>query len=192
MKINRPKSSKLAKTLVLVGVLVIIVGVYLVVAWQKHLPPFSSLDKTYAPGEQTLNLDRTDTEKKASDDLTKNPEKKLENPQTDTPSTPNTNPSSGKQSANVLVTNAGVFNGKASASGFVTNIVEEGGLCDYVFTNGTQTISKQSQTLVNATSTTCKTVSFSADELTSGTWKVHIKYTSAASEGVSPDKEFAK
>lgn len=192
MKINQTKSSKLIKILIAVGVLIVGAGVYLGIAWQKNLPPFSTPNKTYAPGEQIENLNKTDTEKKATEELNKNPEKKLENSQTDTPSAPSTSPTSGKQSANVLVTNAGVFNGKVSASGFVTNLAEEGGSCEYVFTSGSQSISKQSQTLVNATSTTCKTVSFSADELSSGTWKVHIKYTSPASEGVSSDKEFTK
>lgn len=192
MKINQTKSSKLIKIFIVVGVLLVGAGVYLGVAWQKNLPPFSSLNKTYAPGEQTENLNRTDTEKKVTEELNKNPEKKLENPQTDTPSTPSASPTSGKQSANVLVTNVGVFNGRVSASGFVTNLAEEGGSCEYVFVSGGQLINKQSQTLVNTTSTTCKTVSFSADELSSGVWKVHIKYTSPTSEGVSSDKEFTK
>jgi hypothetical protein len=168
-------------------------GIYLLVAWNKNLIPFSNTNRTYEPGEEIVNMKRTDSEKKASEALEKDPSSKMENAQTDTPETPDTNSSSGKQEANVLVTNAGVFNGKVSASGFATNVVESTGTCEYVFTNGNTRIVKQSEPLPNSTSTTCKTVSFSADELSgSGLWKVYLHYISDISEGTSPIKEFQK
>lgn len=192
MKINRTQSSKLAKILIISGVILVCIGAYMFIAWQKNLIPFSLFPKTYGPGEQVINMNKTATEKKATEDLKSNPETKLENPQTDTPETPTVDPVQNKQEANVLITNVGIFNNKVSASGFVTNLVEEGGACTYMFTNGSQSIAKESQTLVNPTSTTCKTVSFSADELSSGVWRVYIKYVSAGAEGVSNAKEFNK
>lgn len=176
----------------ILATILVVTGIYLAVAWQSNLIPFSLFPKAYGPGEQVINMNKTATEKKTTEDLKSNPESKLENPQTDTPETPIVDPVQNKQAANVLITNAGIFNNKVSASGFVTNLVEEGGVCTYVFTSNSQSITKESQTLVNPTSTTCKTVSFSADELSSGVWSVHIEYVSVGAEGVSSTKEFSK
>ncbi len=189
MKINtRPMQKKYL--IVIVAIIFAIAG-YLLFAWKADLPPFSSTDETYQPGEYITNMKRTDTEKKATEGLEKNPDSKLKNDQTDKPVLPASNQETGKREANVLLTNAGVFNEKVSASGMVTNIAEEGGSCVYVFTNGSSELRKTTDTLVNPTSTTCKTTTFSAIELPAkGSWTVYITYTSSSAEGKSNEKEF--
>ena len=191
MKINKTQSKK---KLLIVGILlcVLIAGSYLGVAALNHLPPFVANEKTHQPGEQTTNLERSDTEKQSEQAIIDNPDLKTQNNQTDTPHQP-TSSSSGKATVNVLVTNAGITNGTVSASGFVTNIVEEGGACTFTFTNGSTVISKVSPPLANATSTTCSTVRFPASELpVNGTWKVVLGYESSKAKGKSSEKEFIK
>ena len=178
------------KTLIIAFILTAIIGAYLAFAWFNHLPPFPAKKESFQPGEYIVNMERTETEKKVSEDLEKNPETKLENKQTDTPSAPVVE--DGKQQVNVLLTNAGIFNGQVSAGGMVTNSVEDGGTCTFVFKNGTQEISKTTETMTNSTSTSCKTVAFPASELSDGSWKVFIKYDSNTSIGTSNEKEFTK
>jgi hypothetical protein len=164
----------------------VIIGGYIFIAWLNHLHPFSNVDSTPTPGTQFINMDKTKTEKQSSDNLKNNPQDKLKNSQTDTPPAPSVSSTTGKQQANVLITNVGISNGTVSASGFVTNIVESDGSCDYIFVNGNHTISKPSKVLPNATSTTCSTVTFPTSDLPiSGTWSVTLSYSSAESSGVS-------
>ena len=190
MKIKNKRVKSQNKTLIIAFILTAIIGAYLAFAWFNHLPPLPAKKESFQPGEYIVNMERTETEKKVSEDLEKNPETKLENKQTDTPSAPVVE--DGKQQVNVLLTNAGIFNGQVSAGGMVTNSVEDGGTCTFVFKNGTQEISKTTETMTNSTSTSCKTVAFPASELSDGSWKVFIKYDSNTSIGTSNEKEFTK
>ncbi|MGB4762510.1 MAG: hypothetical protein WBP12_04115 [Candidatus Saccharimonas sp.] len=193
MKIkSKPQGRKKNLPLILGLALASLMIVYALVAFSFRLPPFTASEKesSVSPAGQYVNMDRTKAEKDASKALEENPEQKVQNNQTDTPTEPSTS-SNGKQSVNVLLTNSGVFNGTVSASGVVTNIVENAGSCKYVFTNGSTVVTKEVQTLTNPTSTTCETVSFPVSELKKdGTWTVQLKYSSASSEGASNTKEF--
>ncbi|OGL23976.1 hypothetical protein A2791_03695 [Candidatus Saccharibacteria bacterium RIFCSPHIGHO2_01_FULL_46_30] len=193
MQINKNKSKKKIAIVTAIILMVVLAVGYLVVAALNKLPPFASVEKTYAPGEQVTNLERSKTEKDAERAIVDNPDLKTENNQTDTPNTPTQETDSGKTQVNLLVTNARIANGTVSASGFVTNIVESGGACTYTFTNGNATLTKTAQTLTNPSSTTCATVSFPASELTAnGTWKVVLGYSSDKASGTSNPKEFTK
>lgn len=189
MKIKNRRSRSSKKPIIIVLVLLAVIGGYLAYAWFNHLPPFPAKKESYQPGEQVVNMDRSETEKKASEDLKNNPETKLDNKQTDNPNTPVVDDTTGKQRVNVLLTNTGTFNNKVSASGMVTNAVEEGGTCTFVFTNGSTEVVKNSTTLTNPSSTSCTTVSFPSSELSPGVWKVKIDYSSSASMGESNTKE---
>lgn len=177
--------------LILIGA-ILLAGLYLLFAWKFQYAPFSN-GKSYEPGESVVNLERSQAEKKVTSALEENPEKKLENTQTDTPPAPKVDSQSGMQDANVMVTNAGIFNGTVSASGFATNVSESDGTCEFVFSGPGNTLTKTSSTMQNPTSTSCKTVSFPSSELTAnGTWSVYIRYTSPVSEGKSGPREFQK
>jgi len=161
---------------------------YLLIAYLGDLPPFQEQKSSGG-----VNMNRTDTEIQATDNLEKNPASKLENNQTDTPQPPGKDENSGKKVVNVLITNVGISSGTVSASGFVTNIVESDGSCTYTFTNGNNTVNKVVGTLPNATSTTCKTTTFSSDELpTAGTWSVVLSYNSTQSMGQSSARDVQK
>lgn len=192
MKIQKSNSKNKSIIYVASGILAGAV-IYFGAAWFFKLPPFTFMQKSYEPGEQVVNMDRTETEKKVTEDLQKNPDTKLDNKQNDTPSSPTVDNSTGKQQVNVLLTNTGIFNNTVSASGMVTNSVEQAGSCVFVFTNGASEITKTSEVLPNPSSTSCKTVSFPSSELAAdGVWKVYIRYSSSISEGVSNTKEFTK
>jgi cytoskeletal protein RodZ len=193
MKINTKQKPKTKVIIITIGALVILALLYLAVAFKSHYPPFAVQEKINKTNEQTVNLERSDAEKQKSQELEDNPDAKTENNQTDTPDAPTQTTPSGKQSVNVLITNASITNNNVKASGFVTNLVQEGGECTYVFTSGSATITKKSGTLVNSTSTTCETVTFGSSELpVSGTWKVVLTYSSADAEGTSSAREFTK
>ena len=191
MKINNNR--KVSLGIILVIAVVLLAAGYTAAAYVWHLPPFISEKNTYDPGEQVTNLERSDTEKSATKALEDSPEQKLQNNQTDTPSAPTETNKDGKQVVTVNLTSVGISNGVVNASGMVSNLVEEGGACTYIFTNGTQVVNKSSTTSTNPTSTTCTRITFSANELPSdGTWTVKLNYNSSKAEGVSGVKEIVK
>lgn len=191
MKIN--KQRKLALGSIVILAIIVLAGGYAGAAYIMHWPPFARPSKTYAPGQQVTNLERSDTEKATTQALQDDPKQKLQNTQTDTPPAPTQTSTSGKQIVNVVLTSVGISNGVINASGMVSNLVEEGGTCTYIFTNNGQTVSKTSTTSTNPTSTTCSRITFSADELPAkGTWNVKLSYSSAKAEGTSSEKEITK
>lgn len=188
---SKTRSKPFKKSLIISVVVVAVIALsYFATAYATKLPPFATESTTESI--DGVNLEKSETEKAAAEALKENPEDKIQNNQNDTPSTP-AKDASGKQEANVLLTNAGIYNGTVSTGGMVTNVTENSGECVYEFTQGSQKITKSTSTLVNPTSTTCKTVSFPASELTSaGTWKVTLVYTSAVSSGTSNSKDIVK
>ena len=168
---KQSNSKKRTRVLVVLAVIILLVLGYGLYAWKAKLPPFKD---AYDPSGTAVNMDRTDTEKAQSQKLQDDPKTKTQNDQTDTPAAPSTDQSTGKQQANVLLSRAGITNGT-------------------VFTNGSSTVTKVSQTMTNPSSTSCAVVSFPSSELTaSGTWQVYIQYDSSASSGKSNVKEFTK
>lgn len=136
-----------------------------------------------------IEMNRTETEKQISDQLKKNPDKKEDNSQRDQPASPNNTKSGGKTAVNVLLTSTAITNSKVVASGFITNAVDNGGRCTFVFKRGGQTIKRVSTTETNPTSTTCITVQVESSSFTSGTWSVYIEYESDRYKGISNQKE---
>lgn len=132
-----------------------------------------------------ISTEQTPQDKKLQQDLNNDPSKKQQTTQTDQPPAPTIDKTTNLQQVNVILTNTGESNGMISASGFVSNAVEANGTCSYVFTNGSMSVTKTSTTLTNANSTTCKTIQFSASELSRGTWNVQLKYSSPTSAGSS-------
>jgi hypothetical protein len=190
MRIKRTKNAHNQKTTLVVVLSVVTVLILGASAYAIYLGSNSSNE---ASSEYGTNLERTETEKAASEALEDNPEQKLENEQSDTPSTPEKSPDTGRLAVNVLLSTAGIYNGTVSAGGMVTDYQEEGGTCTFTFTNGTTIITKTSSTLPNPTSMSCKTVNFPSSELTSaGVWKVKISYSSPTAAGTSNEKEITK
>lgn len=139
--------------------------------------------------DKGVSVERTPQDVKLEEELNKDPAKKEQTSQTDHPATPEVNNQTGLQNASVVLTNTGETNGEVSASGFVSNVVEESGTCKYIFTKGDATVEKTSTTLPNANSTTCKTVHFDKSELGVGVWKTALEYNSSTSSGRSNELE---
>lgn len=187
------KSLNNHKTLSYISIAAVLLAVgYIAVAYKNNYPPFAQ-NSTYKQGEYVVNMEKSNAEAEKTAALEESPTSKLQNNQTDNPRTPEIDDNSGRQQANVLLTNVGIFNNNVSASAVVTNIVEDGGECYFVFSGNGQKIVKTSPTMVSATSTSCKTVSFSANELpVAGKWEAVVEYKSPNSQGVSSAKEFTE
>jgi hypothetical protein len=177
MHINSKKSYK--KTILIIASILVLA---LAVAIGGYLYMRTGNNKYDSNG---ISTERTLQDKQLEKKLDSNPDQKQQATQTDHPTTPSVDESTNLQQVNVILTNTGEVDGSVSASGFVSDVVESTGTCTYVFTNGQKTVEKVSNTLTNATSTTCKTVQFSASDLSAGTWEVQLKYSSPTSTGSS-------
>lgn len=177
---NIPKRPRKTKLLVISGiaaVLVFAIGAYLFVQSQ-------SSGDNIKRDKEGISLERSDNEKLETKNIQDNPDDTKTATGSDTVSEAPTG-ASGLREANVVLTSTGTDNGKVDASAFVSNIVEEGGTCTFVFTQAARTITKTSSTLVNPTSTSCQTISFDETELGNGDWKVTVQYKSATAAGTS-------
>lgn len=180
--VNKKAVSKKCKIVYLLVCLAIAMGVgavYYAVWWRpsQNKQPDTTINK--------INYERSDAEKKQEITIKEDPNKKTKNEQRDTSNQPTASKETSKLAANVVLTNAGVSNGKVSASGFVSNVVELGGTCMFTFTKTGQTITKKSDTLQGPSSTSCKTVSFDLSELGSGVWAVGLEYQSSRASGTA-------
>lgn len=180
------------KKIILGVFLLFIVGFlsYLLYAKLNHKPPFSLSSPD--PGVHVINQEKSDAEKAQTQVLKNDPSQKTVNNQNDTPTTPSTDTTTGKQNVNVLLSFAAIRNGTVSAGGSAMNVVEEGGSCTYVFAKDGVEIKKTTSTMQNPTSTSCATTQFPASELTPGVWTVKLTYSSSASSGVSNTKELTR
>lgn len=66
----------------------------------------------------------------------------------------------------------------ASASGYVTGVIEDGGECTFTFTGAEGETSATSTGAANATTTSCGLVQVPMSELSRGTWQVVLTYSS--------------
>lgn len=96
----------------------------------------------------------------------------------------------GLKKAAVLLNEPYEADGKIIISSMITNIVETEGGCNYIFTNGTNSITKTTNVLPNAKNTVCEAVVLEKGDLYTGEWKVRLEYKSKSSEGVSETQTF--
>ena len=182
MKIQKPKSYK-SRVILIAIALLLVLGAILVALY------FKRSDESIKRDAGGVSVERTVQDKRLEDALNENPEGKNRQTQTDVPARPEVDEQSQLQKANVVLTSVRQQIDQVSASGFVSNIVEDEGQCTYIFNKGTATVKKTSGTLTNSSSTTCKTVEFHKSELSVGIWNVHIEYLSSISSGTSNDLE---
>lgn len=139
--------------------------------------------------EKGTSLERTQEDKALERELEESPGKKPDSTHSDAPSTPQVDQQTGRSKVNVILTNTGMNGENVNASGFVSNIVESDGSCEYVFARGETVVRKPSVALTNPTSTTCKSISFAKSELGNGVWVVYLEYGSGTSFGSSNQLE---
>jgi len=184
MKLGTAKQKKTyLKALFISGGLLMFIALALYIAYDNRFFPFNSSDIPDKQGRK-ISTEKTPYEKQVEQNLKDNPSSKTDSG-VDKPEAPSTDKSIGKQEAHVMITGVDVTNGRVNARGFATNVVEAGGTCSFIFTQGNKVITKQTATLPSTTSTSCKTAEFSLSELSDGVWMVTLEYTSTISYGKS-------
>ncbi len=145
----------------------------------------------YSSQKKSGNSDRLQSDLDQARDLAEKPENKNLSPNSDKPSTPPSTPEpSGKKNVPIIAsTNAA--SGNIYVRGGLGYPVLEDGSC-YAILSGPsgQTIQKDTEILQNPASTDCKTVSVPAQELSKGSWKATLHYSSTNYEGASNEVEF--
>lgn len=190
---KQKKLSKLSrKKIISISLLaaVVVAGSYVAAAYYNKWLPFSDQDKAFTVDDQGrgVNPNKTKTEKKDTKNVEDNPDNKSARPNTDVTPQPKTDPQTKKQSVYVLMTSVeqSVDKHTITASGFVTNAVEQDGTCTYVFTLGNRVVKKTTGVIPGPSSTSCQTMRVSRDELgAAGKWTVSIEYNSGRSHGVA-------
>lgn len=96
-------------------------------------------------------------------------------------------PPSGGTQVQILVTYAGYDPASAGieVDGFVSGVVESGGICRLTVTEGAVTLSAQAAATPNASTTACGDVRVVDPRLTSGQWRAVLSYASSTSTGSS-------
>lgn len=69
--------------------------------------------------------------------------------------------------------------------GYVTGVVEEGGVCTLTLTRAGRTVTGQQAATPDASTTACGAVTVPGDELSAGTWKAVLSYVSDGHAGSS-------
>ena len=163
---------------------------YTAAAYINKWIPFSDQDKPFVTDDQGrgVNPNKTKTEKDEVKNLENNPDNKLVRPNTDVTPKPKVNPETKKQAVYVMMTSVeqSVDKNTITASGFVSNAVEQDGKCTYIFKLGDKIIKKTVGVMPGPSSTSCETVRVNRNELdAAGRWTVLIEYASSASQGVA-------
>ncbi len=178
MRITPKKNTRTYVIVAAVVVLLVVGGVFA----YKH---YSDSNTTVSRDKSGTSLERSQEELDETNSIQDNPEDSKQQTGSDAVTEPAVDSSTGKRSVNVVLTSTGTENGEVDASGFVSNLVEEGGTCTFTFAQNQKIIKKTSTTATNPTSTTCLTVRFDEKELGSGEWKVVIQYASSNASGSS-------
>lgn len=71
------------------------------------------------------------------------------------------------------------------ASGFVPNVIEQGGVCTLTATKDGASVTATIDGTPNAQNVSCGLMNINRDKLTAGTWKMILSYSSNNYEGVS-------
>lgn len=140
------------------------------------------------PHQQNITDDKSGSQK-VNEDTPNSPDKETR-PNTDTPTPPVTNQSTGKQVVQ-MVSYAEVSNNTLFIRGGINNAVVNDGTCFAQLTgpNG-QIIKEETSLLQNASTTDCKTISINTSALAKGVWKFTLNYSSDQVEGKSDEASF--
>jgi hypothetical protein len=166
------------KTLVVVILVIVLAsGGAFLVSKRRQKPsenniPLSTTSETIKYEEAT-NQEKTETEE-------------FKNNQIEEQDQPSQQAQTGQKTAvSPVILSASISGDQAQLRSFVQGVVEDGGTCSYTFSKDSETIQKQVSGFANVSSTNCSPLDFPKSELTKGTWKVSLKYSSTKAEGVS-------
>lgn len=174
LKTKNKKLSKKKVALIVAG-LVIIGGATAVYFYNRR--------PAEAPGQPTspINYDPPTPEEEAESQARKQANQEQQN---------QTKSSADKKQVTPVVTNAAQSGSEIFISGYVSNIVEEGGTCTYNFAKGAVTFTKTTEGFVNVGNTNCTPLTLSGQDFAQqGIWQVTLTYNSESAHGVSQPKE---
>jgi hypothetical protein len=87
----------------------------------------------------------------------------------------------------IVVANVDVDGAHATASGYVSGVIEDGGRCTFVFTGESQEVRVDSTGAADRATTSCGAVSVPVEQLGKGSWTVTLEYRSDQAEVVSDE-----
>ncbi|WP_378147466.1 hypothetical protein ACFJGV_05555 [Cnuibacter sp. UC19_7] len=91
-----------------------------------------------------------------------------------------TTPSAGSATPFITVASLDPDGAHVSASGYIVDVIESGGICTFTFTLGDTTLLASSTGVADRTSTSCPLVQLPASQFPPGTWQVGLNYSSAS------------
>lgn len=183
------KMSKIQKTpdkkkIFLVGGLIVVIAALAVGLDTMNLveiPGFKDAQTSVAPtsGEKVDLSPPTQADK---DDTNRNKQRISEE------TTPTTNKSATNiKEVSPIITNWGIDDIKKSlvASGYVSGVLEQTGICTLRVSNGNHEAKGTSQAQPNVQNMTCGEISIPLGQLSSGKWKLVLNYESTSAKGSS-------
>ena len=182
MKIKTRKNNKkiIIISVALVAIIAIAIGVFV---WKN------TNENSDSNGKNSTVTERAESDKDQLNELEENPEKKNQASNTDQPAPIITDEETGKKRV-YMVSSHDMSGGNIYIRGGMNSPVS-GGKCSAILTgpNG-QTVEKKTDILLGAATADCKTVEVSRGELSTGTWKYKLKYTSETIEGETSEGSF--
>lgn len=103
------------------------------------------------------------------------------------PSSASPSGSNSRESVIVQISRSGWDGGALVGAAVVPGVVQEDGTCTVFAESFGSSVSLSYSAQPDATSTICPEWSLSDEALVSGTWKVHVEYSSRTSSGISDD-----
>lgn len=175
------KINKKILLIISVVVLILLAGIagYLVYAHKNSSWPFDNKNPSSSqPDSKTNSINYnppTKQEVESSQDGKKN-------------SAPSSNNSNSLKTLSVVVSYAGSSDDKSGieVDAYTPDVIEGSGICTATFTNGSSTITTQSQAMVDATTSICQPIITPLSKFNkSGTWTLTVKYASPTHSGSS-------
>jgi hypothetical protein len=74
---------------------------------------------------------------------------------------------------------------QVQVGGYVGGVVEEGGVCTLTLTKGGTTVTGRTEALPDASTTACGEITVPGDEVSAGTWRAVLSYSSDGHSGTS-------
>src|SRR4030095_16005060 len=173
-KIKRALNKK--TLLVIVAILIATVGVVWFVNRGDDTPSTSN-----SQPDSSINYGPpTEEEKQETERHKQELEDKLGSDNSSTPAPP-----SGSQ-ASIVMTYATYTNGGVEASGFVSNVFEDGGTCTLTLSKGSLSVTGNSQGFVDVNKTSCPPIVINRSQIPeSGDWTAVLSYSSSSAKGSS-------
>lgn len=179
MQIKTPKKSTKKQVLVPLLVFALLLGGWITYAYTQKTWPFSVKTQSSSSEDgESVNYDPpTQQEVENSQNGKKNsgPDKK----------TNDTDTSSQKKPASVGISYADIYNNNLEIRAFTNGVIEGTGKCTATVTMGNTKVTKSNDAFIDASTTQCKPIYIPASDLSSGTWKVSVTFSSPDHEGTS-------